>query len=110
MIQLRNLEDCVLYQKVREKQPNGNYIERLYEVDRVLVQAQEISDDLSFSVYGARINNMIRIVSPYSDLMNVLAEHMNNETDVITDYLIEIGGYKYRIVTVRKNWVDLERL
>lgn len=106
--QLRYLITCNLYTVAQTKQANGYVTETNTLVDSYNVQIQEIDDEVSASVYGTRINNMLRISSPHRTLERYLKAKITEGSDNITKYNITIGNKRYTIISVKNNWVDIE--
>ena len=70
---LKNLKDITLYKvKSRSKQANGTYIYEYEKVNDYKITPQELSDEISADIYGASINNMLRVASPLKDLESLL--------------------------------------
>ncbi len=108
MIQLRHLEKCSLMMLSSEKQSNGTMktVSRLVDVYKV--QKQEVMDEVSSNVYGANMIKTYRLISPYHKLENYLIDRTGCEQDNISKYQIEMNSHKYKIVAVKKNWIDVE--
>ena len=105
---LRYLRRVILKEEVKVKQPNGSRIEQYNVIDYYDVQVQELDDEISASIYGASIVNMLRIKSPLSKLENVLKSKLNNTTDNISKYYIFYENKKYRIKSVNSKGVLIE--
>ena len=110
MKQLRYLESIELDKLTRAKQDNGAYKETYAKQSDYLVQFEEISDAVSASIYGAKIDRMYRISSPKHVLEGVLFSLMNVSSDNISLYSVLYGGSRYKIVAVKNNWIDIELL
>lgn len=110
MKQLRYLHTCILCSRERIKQANGDIVGQYPDIREYLIQAQEIADETSASIYGADINKMLRISSPRSELEDVLLEKINFTSDNVTNYCIKFGRFVYEIKSVKKNWIDLKIL
>ena len=85
---LRYLEEVTLKKSITVKQPNGSRIEEYEFIDNYKVQKQELDDQISASIYGASIVNMLRIKTPLSNLEKLLKSKVNNTTDNISKYFI----------------------
>lgn len=107
-MQLRYLESIELDKTSREKQTNGSYKNIYTKVDDYKVMFHEITDEASISMYGAVVNKMYRISSPLGNLEEYLKPKMNDDADNISKYFIKYNLAYYKIVAVRKNWVDIE--
>ena len=110
MKQLRHLEEITLYSVTKSKQSNGAYLETLTSVGVYKVQFQELTDELSASLYGANIDRMSRISSVHNELESYLLSLIAPVSDNFSDYRIVHGDLKYRIVVVKKHWIDIELL
>ena len=108
MKQLRYLVKCMVDKATIQKQENGSRIETYENVKEFLVQPEEITDSVSINLYGARINNMYRLTSPYYDMENYLKEKLNASNDNISKYSIVLNDKRYRIEVVRNHWIDIE--
>lgn len=105
---LRYLEEVILKKSVIVKQTNGSRIEEYKTLGEYQVQKQEIDDQISASIYGASIVNMLRIKTPLSDLEKLLKSKVNNTTDNISKYFVFINEAKYKIKSVNSKGIDIE--
>lgn len=105
---LRYLERATLQKATKTKQDNGTYIQEIETVKIYNVQTQDLTDEISASVYGADIYKMIRIKSIRSELENYLYDKVNNKLDNISNYYISINNRKYKIKSVNQRGIDLE--
>lgn len=105
---LRYLEKVILKKSIIVKQPNGSRIEEYETIDIYEVQKQELDDQISASIYGANIVNMLRIKTPLSNLENLLKSKVNNTTDNISKYFIFMNETKYKIKSVNSKGIDIE--
>lgn len=105
---LRYLKRVELKKAIKEKQPNGTYIETYTLIKKYSVQEQELDDQISASIYGASIINMLRIKSPLNDLESYLKEKINNTDDNISQYFIFTDNKRYKVLSVTKRGIDLE--
>lgn len=105
---LRYLKPVILKKSVIVKQSNGSRKEEYEAIKTYQVQIQELDDEISASIYGASIVNMLRIKSPLSKLENVLKAKVNNNADNISKYYIFIDNNKYRIKSVNSKGVLIE--
>ena len=108
MKQLRYLQSVELNTSERIRQANGTVISVYSKVDDYLVQFQELTDEISASIYGADVNRMYRISSPHAVLEQFLFSKVNNTSDNVSLYSIVYNGSRYKIVTVKNNWIDIE--
>jgi len=107
---LRYLIDSELKKAIDIPQPNGTLIHDYESVDKYRVHFYELYDDVSANVYGASLNKMYRITSPNRKLERFLEPKVNTTDDNISNYFIFIKERKYRIVSVKINWIDVELL
>ena len=105
---LRYIEDATLLKTEKTKQDNGTYTETMSEVKKYKVQTQELTDEVSFSIYGANIFKMLRIRSVDKKLEEYLYARANNKVDNISMYIVRIGQYQYKIKAVNQSGIDLE--
>lgn len=105
---LRRLKTITLKKSITAKQPNGSRVEEYETIQDYKIQKQGLDDEISASIYGASIVNMLRIKSPLSDLEKFLKAKLNNTTDNISKYFIFIDDDKYRIKSVNNKGVDIE--
>lgn len=105
--QLRYLVKCTLYFSTKVKQPNGFQLDVYEKVNDFQVRIQEVDDEISTSIYGTGITNLLRLSSPLGSLEAVLKVKINENEDNITKYTIVIGNKRYKILSVRENWVDI---
>ena len=110
MKQLRYLETIDLEKETLVKQNNGVKTATYQNVGEYLVQIQELTDEISASIYGADVNRMYRISSPNRNLEGFLFSKVNNTSDNVSLYVIVYNGARYRINVVRRNWIDIELL
>ena len=105
---LRYLKPVILKKSTIVKQANGSRKEEYETIDTYKVQIQELDDEVSASIYGASLVNMLRLKSPNSNFENVLKEKLNNNSDNISKYAIFIEDRKYKIKAVNKKGIDIE--
>ena len=106
-MQLRYLKNVILKKSTKTKQDNGTYIETFTDVKTYEVQEQELTDEVSASIYGADLNKVTRIKSTKRELEIYLKTKLNNESDNISKYFIEIDGILHKIKSVKNNWIDI---
>ena len=109
-MQLRYLKSVDLKKATKTKQPNGTYIDILTLVSSYSVQTQELTDEVSASIYGADLNKITRIKSVNSELEVYLKSKLNNEEDNISKYFIIMDDTQYKIKSVRENWIDIQAI
>ena len=105
---LRYLETITLKKGTKTKQKNGSHLETYEKIKDYQVQIYELDDEISASIYGANLVNMLRIKSPLSQLETVLKAKLNNKADNISQYYIFINEAKYRIKSVNSKGVEIE--
>ena len=109
-MQLRYLKSVDLKKATKEKQPNGTYIETLTQIASYDIHKQYLNDDVSVSIYGADINKILRISSIKHELEQYLEPLVSNEEDNVSKYYIILDNTKYKIRSVRENWIDIEAI
>lgn len=105
---LRYLKPVILKKSTIVKQSNGSRKEEYDAIKTYKVQVQELDDEISASIYGASIVNMLRIKSPLFKLESVLKTKINNNADNISKYYIFIDDNKYKIKSVNSKGVLIE--
>lgn len=105
---LRRLNTVTLKKSTIEKQSNGSKTETYVTIDNYQVEKENLDDEVSASIYGASIVNMLRIKSPLSKLEDYLDTKLNNTSDNISKYYIFIGNKKYKIKSVSCKGIDIE--
>lgn len=107
MKQLRYLVKAELDKAANTKQDNGTVVTSYAKVADYLIQLQELTDEISASIYGADVNRMYRISSPRHELETFLFSKVNNTSDNVSLYSIVYNTHRYRIVVVRNSWIDI---
>lgn len=107
-MQLRYLESVELDKSTKLKQTNGSYINSYEKISNHKVILEEITDEASISIYGAVVNKMYRVSSPLGNLEEYLKTKVNDDDDNISKYFIKYNLAYYKIVAVRKHWIDIE--
>lgn len=110
MKQLRYLTTADLYKVTYTKQANGQEVETYTKQSTYNVQVEQLRDSVSASLYGARIINMLRMSSVRNDLEKTLENYMIENNDNISMYRIEYGGVKYKINSVGKAFIEIEKV
>ena len=108
MKQLRYLQTIEVDKSTLVKQSNGLKTSVYTKVSDYLIQVQELTDEISASIYGADVNRMYRISSPRYVLEAFLSGKVNSTDDNISLYTVILNGQRYKIRVVRKHWVDIE--
>lgn len=107
MKQLRYLVEAELDKTTLARQDNGSVLASYAKVSDHLVQLQELTDEISASIYGADVNRMYRISSPCHELETYLFSKVNNTSDNVSLYTVVLNDLRYKIVVVRNNWIDI---
>lgn len=107
-MQLSRLKPAVLKVATKTKQTNGSYIDAYTKVADYSVILQELTDEVSASIYGANLNKTYRVSSPRQTLEIYLQGKLNNTSDNISKYFLFIQDKQYKIVSVKEQWVDIE--
>lgn len=106
---IRNLIKAKLLKAIKVKASNGTYIKTFNYIDTYNVEKQDLTDEVSATIYGANIDKMLRISSPLNDLEQYLIPKVDNEADNISLYYIQIGNVKYKISSVKESGINIER-
>lgn len=107
---IRYLESVRLLKSENVKQSNGTYIKSFTEIKKYNVSIKTLDDEVNATIYGANINKMFSMSTPLQNLENFLIPKVDNVEDNISLYLIEYNGSKYKIVSVTKNEIKVERI
>ena len=110
MKQLRYLISAQVDKATNTRQANGSVTTSYTKQADFNVQLQELTDEISASIYGADVNRMYRVSSPRCVLETYLFDKVNNTSDNVSLYSMLINGHRYKIVNVRNNWVDISLL
>ena len=106
---LRYLKPITLKKASKNKQANGTYTNTYEDIDTYNVQLQNITDDeISATIYGAKISKMLRLSSPLGNLEEYLLPKVDNKEDNISNYYIEYTNRTYKIVAVSEDRIDIE--
>lgn len=106
---LRYLKSVVLKKATKVKQSNGTFINSYTNVGNYKVQMQNLTDDeISATIYGAKITKMFRLSTPLGDLEEYLLPKVDNKQDNISDYYVEYNDKTYKIVSVSEDKIDIE--
>ena len=109
-MQLRYLKNITLKKSIKEKQSNGINIETYKTIKLFRIQIQELTDEVSASIYDLNINKIIHIKSHLNELENYLMLKLNNNSDNVSKYFLFLNNTKYKINSVKSNWIDIERV
>lgn len=108
MTQLRRLYEVILQKKIKQKQSNGTYLETFDNIGTYKIVNQELSDTVSASIYGANLTKISRISSPLNKLEKYLKTKTNDSEDNISKYFILIDKTRYKVISVKNKWIDIE--
>lgn len=106
---LRYLKEVTLLKAVKTKAPNGSYIKTFTEIGTYKVQINNLEDEISATMYGADINNMLNISDALNELYTYLVLKVDNVEDNISLYYFKIGSSKYKIKAVKESGIIIER-
>lgn len=107
---IRKLKICLLQKAKREKNNNGFSVETFEDVENYKVVMQELIDEISATIYGANIQKTYRISSPYCKLESFLFTKLTENKDNISYYYVVIDNKRYKIVSVKSKWADIQLL
>ena len=99
-----------LKKAIKVKQANGTYIDNYTLIDNYYTQKKSLEDEVSATIYGANLNNILRLKSPDRSLENYLLTKANNKADNISKYFIFINNVQYKIVAVNDEYIDILRI
>lgn len=108
MKQLSKLKTITLQKSEKQIQDNGVKIDTYIDIDNYKVILQELTDEISASIYGADINRTYRVSSVRQLLEIYLKPKLNNTSDNISKYFLLIEDTRYKIVSVKKKWIDIQ--
>ena len=101
---IRHLQEVKLLKSIKEKQANGSYVKTFTLVDTYNVQINSLEDEISATIYGANIDNMLSIMDALNRLYDYLIAKVDNIQDNISLYYIQIKDIRYKIKSVKKNY------
>lgn len=107
---VRYLEPAKLLKSVREKQTNGAMIDTYSDIQLYKIQANTLNDEVSATIYGSNVVNMLSISTALGNLEELLQTKINNKKDNISLYFIEYNNSIYKIKSVSDNSIIIERL
>lgn len=110
MKQLTRLQEIELCQLTKSITPDGDTQEVSTKVGEYKVVVQELTDNVSATIYGANINKMLRMSSVNKILEILLKSKLNNTSDNISKYRITYLDNVFKIVDVKSKYFDIERL
>lgn len=109
-MQLRYLQSVSLKKANKVKQSNGVYVDNYALVKEYRVQLENLSDEVSASIYGANLYKVKKVRSPMGTLEKYLATKLNNDTDNISKYFLFIDEVIYKINDSQMSGVTIERI
>lgn len=98
-----------LKKATKVKQDNGVYIDSYESINNYYTQKQSLADEVSATIYGANLNNILRLKSTDRSLEDYLKSKLNNQQDNISKYFIFIDNIQYKIIAVNDEYIDIER-
>ena len=98
-----------LKKATKVKQDNGIYIDSYESINNYYTQKQSLADEVSATIYGANLNNILRLKSTDRSLEDYLKSKLNNQQDNISKYFIFIDNVQYKIIAVNDEYIDIER-
>lgn len=107
---IRTLKEVSLLKATKQKQPNGVYVKSYQLIDNYNVAIANLTDEVSATIYGANIDKMLNISDALGKLFLYLLLKVENKEDNISLYYIRIGNTLYKINSVRKNNIIIERI
>lgn len=107
---IRYLKEVRLLKSTKVKQINGSYVKSFELIDTYNVQVNNLEDEISATIYGSNIDNMLSISDALKELYSYLITKVDNVEDNISLYFIEIGTIKYKINSVKESGIVIERL
>lgn len=108
--QLIRLKSCELYKVTPTSTDDGDITESYDKIGDYKITTQELSDNVSASVYGANITKMLKISSVHQILEILLKSKLNNSSDNVSKYRILLDNIYYKIVDVKSKYIDIERI
>lgn len=107
---IRYLKEVSLLKSTKVKQPNGVYVKSYTEIGTYNVKIDELQDEVSATIYGANIDKMLNISDALGVLSCYLSPKVENTNDNISLYFIQIDNTLYKIVSVKKKSINIERI
>ena len=108
MKQLRRLSEATLQKATKVKQTNGTSLTTYSDIGTFRVIAQEITDSVYASIYGANVSKMLRLSSTLDQLEAYLKTKTTDTADNLSLYFILIGNKRFKITAVYNGWIDIE--
>lgn len=109
-MQLRYLQSVSLKKANKVKESNGVYVDTYDLVKDYRVQLEDLSDEISVSIYGANLYKVKKVRSPKKTLEKYLSTKLNNEVDNISKYFLFIDDVIYKINDSQMSGVTIERI
>lgn len=109
-MQLRYLQSVSLKKANKVKQSNGVYVDSYDLVKNYRAQLEDLSDEVSASIYGANLYKVKKVRSPKGTLEKYLATKLNNDADNISKYFLFIDEVIYKINDSQISGVTIERI
>ena len=107
---IRYEKPIVLKKATKIKQSNGTYKDTYETIGTYNVMEQFLTSEIDAQIYGSDVDKIIRLKSPKSELEDYLYQRLNNKTDNVSKYVIEMNEANYKIVAVNPYKIDISRL
>ena len=109
-MRLDNLKQVKLEKATRTKQANGTYKNTYTKIMEAYLIHTPIDDAVSATIYGNTLNKMTRFTSKDRAFNDTVVSKLNNTSDNINLYYIEMDGVTYSIRTVRpyKQYITID--
>ena len=96
-MRIERQSEITLYKATKTKQTNGALVNTYTEQMSAYVEHNSLQDQVSATIYGTDINNIIRLTSKDNALNDTIESKMNSSDDNISMYYIELNNVKYKI-------------
>lgn len=107
---VRYLKPGMLVKSTKVKQANGTIVDTYQDIQEYKIQANTLNDDISATIYGSNVINMLAISTALGDLESLLQSKINNKEDNISLYFIKFKNSIYKIKSVSDNSIVVERI
>lgn len=107
---VRYLKPGMLVKSTKVKQANGTKVDTYQDIREYKIQANTLNDDISATIYGSNVVNMLAISTALGDLESLLQSKINNKEDNISLYFIKFKNSIYKIKSVSDNSIVVERI
>lgn len=110
MKQIRYLKNIELLKSSRKKQPNGTYIDDYDVINKYNAQLNQLTDEVSASIYGTDVVKMLSVSTALKDLEKLLMTKLNNKDDNIALYYIRYNNFIYKVMSVSEKSIMVEMI